>query len=113
MGSRYGSVWDFRVESWDAAGVSQQSVAVEMRGVEIKGSVGDGDWVEIQGHWKPGEVFIVRSLTNLSQNAQVVVDGYGERHPVKTLTKIFIILVGLGIFVVIAFNFRGFWGYFW
>lgn len=101
MGSRYGSVWDFRVDSWDAAGVSQPPVAVEMRGVEIKGSVGDGDWVEIEGQWKPGDVFIVRSLKNISQNARVVVDRYGERPPVRRFIVVLLVVFLIVVLVVV------------
>jgi hypothetical protein len=107
MGSRYGSVWDFRVDGWDAAGVPQQPVAVEMRGVKIKGSVGDGDWVEIEGRWKPGAVFVVRSLKNISQNARVGVDAYGERHPVRTLMKTLVTLLvvgGMGFIFYVLFK---------
>lgn len=88
IGSRYGAVWDFRVDSWNADGVWQLPVAVEMRGFEIKGSVGDGDWVEIEGKWEPGEVFMVRSLKNITQNAQVVVDGYKKHHPIRTVLNV-------------------------
>ena len=76
-------MWNFRVDSSDAAGMPQPPVAVEMRGFEFKGSVGDGDWVEIKGEWKPGEVFSVRSLKNISQNARVAVDGYSEGDAIK------------------------------
>lgn len=77
MGSGWGTVWDFRVDHWDKAGVPEPPVAVEMRGLHIVGSVGDGDWVEITGRWQPGKVLTTRSLLNLTQNALVVSDASG------------------------------------
>ncbi len=75
MGRRYGSIWDFRVDSWDAAGQPQPPVAVEIRALSIEGSIGDGDWVEISGHPSAGRVLKVRRLRNISMNALVVARG--------------------------------------
>jgi hypothetical protein len=103
MGNRYGSVWDFRVDSWDAAGVPQAPVAVEMRGVVFTGSVGDGDWVEIASRWKAGEVLGVRSLQNLSMNARVEVGEDGARkHPIRGLFKAVFLLLVLALFVIVV-----------
>ena len=74
MGQQYGTVWNFRVDSWDTEGRAQPAVAVEMRGFRFTGSVGDGDWVEIRGPWKAGHVLPVSSLRNISQNSIVAVD---------------------------------------
>lgn len=75
MGDSYGSVWTFRVNSFDAAGAPQPPVAVELRGLTITGSIADGDWVEIEGHGRPGELREIRRLRNISLNAPVVAEG--------------------------------------
>lgn len=75
MGNRFGTVWNFRVDSWDRAGKPQPAVAVEMRGLGFIGSVGDGDWVEIAGPWKAGEVMRPPKLRNITMNAPVIPSG--------------------------------------
>lgn len=74
MGQQYGTVWNFRVDSWNVEGRAQPAVAVEMRGFRFTGSVADDDWVEIRGPWKAGDVLPVSSLRNISQNSIVAVD---------------------------------------
>jgi hypothetical protein len=75
MGTQYGSVWNFRVDHWDKNQKLEQPVSVEMRGISFAGSVGDGDWVEIAGDWKPGDILHTTSLRNISQNSTVVAHG--------------------------------------
>jgi hypothetical protein len=77
MGTRYGTVWNFRVDSWDSEGKSQPAVAVEMRGLQFNGSLGEGDWVEITGPWEAGKNFRVARLQNITMNAPVLVDDSG------------------------------------
>lgn len=74
MGQQFGTVWNFRVDSWDWEGRAQPAVGVEMRGFRFTGSVADGDWVEIKGHWKAGDVMPISSLRNISLNSIVAVD---------------------------------------
>jgi hypothetical protein len=75
MGRHYGLVWTFRVDSWDESGVHQPPVTVEMRGHRFTGSIGEGDWVEIPGHWQPGEVVHIQSLRNIGMNCPVAAVG--------------------------------------
>jgi hypothetical protein len=74
MGTQYGTVWNFRVDSWDSEGRSQPAVAVEMRGLQFNGSLGEGDWVEIPGPWEAGKNLRVGRLRNITMNAPVIVD---------------------------------------
>jgi hypothetical protein len=104
MGSRYGSVWNFRVESWDATGAPQPPIAVEMRGLSFSGSVGDGDWVEIPGRWSPGENLHVKSLRNLSMNAPVEAHGEGEAGRFfSPIAKAIVVLLMLALFAFVAY----------
>jgi hypothetical protein len=74
MGTQYGTLWNFRVDSWDREGKPQPAVAVEMRGLQFNGSVGDGDWVDIPGPWEAGENLRINRLRNITMNAPVIVD---------------------------------------
>jgi hypothetical protein len=101
MDGQYGMVWDFRVDSWDRQGRAQPPVAVEMRGLHFTGSVGDGDWIEIESQWKPGEVLPVSSLLNISQNSIVTVSipsrakspGGRARSPVANILLVIVVFV--------------------
>jgi hypothetical protein len=77
MGTAYGSVWDFRVDSRDELGRARPPVAIEMRGIKFIGSVADGDWVEIAAEeiaidWSPGDILHLARLRNLTMNGPVV-----------------------------------------
>jgi hypothetical protein len=101
MGARYGAVWNFRVDHWDRDQKLEQPVAVEMRGITFAGSIGDGDWVEIEGDWKPGDILRVSSLQNISQNATVVAKGAPRSNSVGCL----FLLIGLVVLVVVVYLF--------
>ena len=105
MGNQYGSVWDFRIDHWDSTGAPQQPVSVEMRGVTFHGSIGDGDWVEIPGRWKPGELLRARSVRNVSQNVIVSAEGNQWRAEgcLGGLTRLVVVLVLIGIFVAVTY----------
>jgi hypothetical protein len=66
-------IWNFQVLNWDAMGNVRPPVAVEMRGTKIEGSVGDGDWVEIEGAFTPGQLLRTQYFMNLTMNAPVAV----------------------------------------
>jgi hypothetical protein len=111
MGQSYGSVWNFRVDSWDADGAPQPPVAVEVRGTEIEGSVQDGDWVEIPGPWKAGQTLHPKAFRNLTMNSAVAPSGGGTSHAPRarkalaTSSKIVFGLITLAILTVIGFVF--------
>jgi hypothetical protein len=64
-------IWSFRVERYDASGNRLQPVPVEMKGERFDGSISEGDWVELPGHWKPGEVAHPDQVNNLTTGATV------------------------------------------
>jgi hypothetical protein len=119
MGSQYGSVWNFRVEeSLDAQGRPQPPVAIEMRGLSISGSVADGDWIEIEGHDKPGKLRRVRRLRNISMNAPVVAEGGGASASGKAIVRaggvivravltVVVIVIATGIALSVISSIRG------
>ena len=95
VGKQYGAVWNFRVDSWDPAGKPQPAVAVEMRGLQFSGSLGNGDWVEIPGDWKAGENMRVNQLRNITMNAPVVdtIEAPGRSKGGKRLVAFILVLV--------------------
>ena len=64
-------IWSFRVERYDASGNRLQPVPVEMRGERFDGSISEGDWVELPGEWKPGQVVHPDQVKNLTTGATV------------------------------------------
>ena len=64
-------IWNFRVERYDASGNQMQPVPVEIKGMKFEGAVSEGDWVELPGEWKPGEVASPKKFTNLTTGAMV------------------------------------------
>ena len=64
-------VWSFRVERYDASGNRLQPVPVEMKGERFDGSISEGDWVELPGDWKPGQVVNPSQVKNLTTGATV------------------------------------------
>jgi tetratricopeptide (TPR) repeat protein len=63
-------VWTFRLESWDPSSGPGQIAAVEIRGNEIRGSLADGDWVEITDRPKDGG-FQPKEIINLTTGERV------------------------------------------
>lgn len=56
----------FRVERFDDQGQALAPVPVEMRGLQFRGVLSDGDWVEIEGGFRPGQTLTPRAVQNLT-----------------------------------------------
>lgn len=65
------TIWNFRVERYDDSGNQMQPVPVEIKGMKFEGAVSEGDWVELPGDWKPGEVASPKKFTNLTTGAEI------------------------------------------
>jgi hypothetical protein len=65
------TVWTFRIQRYDAAGNRLQPVPVEMRGMRFKGSIGEGDIVQLPGRWQPGSIACPHRVKNLSTGCTV------------------------------------------
>jgi hypothetical protein len=65
------TVWSFRVDRYDASGNLLQPVPVEVKGEIINGSISDGDWVELPGDWKSGQIAQPEFVKNLTTGATV------------------------------------------
>jgi hypothetical protein len=114
-GTQYGTVWNFRVDSWDREGKPQPAVAVEMRALQFTGSVAEGDWIEISGPWKAGAIMRVSRLQNLTMNAPVtsgVSDGgsTGSRENTgvigiigRIIFSILVVIIVVGILIIFSF----------
>ena len=48
-----------------------QPVPVEMKGLKFEGTISEGDWVELPGQWKPGEVASPKKFVNLTTGAEI------------------------------------------
>lgn len=88
------SVWDFRIERFDAVGNRLPPVPVQMRSSSFAGGINDGDRVEVSGRWAPGETLRPRRLRNLTTGA-LVGSRYGSG-------------VGLVVAIVVAAAFGAF-----
>jgi tetratricopeptide (TPR) repeat protein len=64
-------VWSFRLQGYDADGRPLPLIGVEMRGMEITGTLDNGDWVEIPESARPGEGLRPKKLYNLTSNDMV------------------------------------------
>ena len=103
MGNKYGSVWDFRVDGEDQNG-GPVATAVEMRGIQFSGSIGEGDLVEIAAPWKPGQIVRVKSVRNITQNSTVTASGHpgsGGGGLAAAFGRL-VSLIGLLLFVVVV-----------
>ena len=92
-------VWTFRVERHDTEGRVLQPIPVEMRGLSFRGSINEGDWVEIPGTWKPGVTLQPRRLRNRTTGADVRSKGSAAAQNGVSL----IIFVVFGVLVVFGF----------
>lgn len=103
MGTQYGTVWDFRMDHWNAAGKPAPPVAVELRGFTFLGSIADGDWVEIVGGApRLGEILQRRTVFNLSMNSTVTVDGGDPKKDTRSVKSRAPAAPGLGRRVLAA-----------
>jgi hypothetical protein len=59
-------IWTFRVQTFDEAGNPGRVVGVDMRGHEIRGTLDNGDWVEIAERPKAGEGCRPKQLRNIT-----------------------------------------------
>jgi hypothetical protein len=69
------TVLNFRVDRFDDNGDPLPSLAVEMRGRRFRGNVNDGDWVEVPGSWRLGELNEPRRVRNLTTGTFVQAKG--------------------------------------
>jgi hypothetical protein len=74
-GTRMLIVWDFRIERKDSTGQPMPRVAVEMRGTSFIGSISNGDVVEVNAAFSPGQVVEARQVRNLTSGAMVTAKG--------------------------------------
>lgn len=102
-------VWNFRLERNDAAGVSLNPIAIEMRGTEFNGAVANGDIVEVRGTYKKGKTLRIESLDNLTSQVTVRVRRGGKfSQVVSTLISIVVLIFIIAIFSFVFLGFAGF-----
>jgi hypothetical protein len=73
------TVWTFRVERHDDEGRALPPVPVEIRGLNFKGVVSEGDWVDVGRSWRPGTVLHAKNVRNLTTGDRLHVTGRGPR----------------------------------
>jgi hypothetical protein len=71
VGDKLLTVWSFRLERYDKAGNRLPPVAVQMSGMRFSGSINEGEWVEVAGKWREGQVMRVQEVRNLTTNTVV------------------------------------------
>lgn len=92
----------FRLERHDAAGNRLQPVPVELRGTSFRGSLNDGDWVQVQGRQRGGTIY-ARAVRNLTTGGAVKVS---TRRFVTVLAIILMLAIVVGG-AIVAFSFFG------
>jgi hypothetical protein len=93
-------VLTFRVDRFDEAGRSLQSLPVEMRGRRVRGFISDGDWVELGSHWREGELLQPARVRNLTTSSSVQARG---RHSTVLRLTLFVVFLVVVAFVFIQF----------
>jgi hypothetical protein len=73
------TVWTFRVERHDEEGRALSPVPVEIRGLNFKGNISEGDWVDVGRSWRPGSVLRPKRVHNLTTGDRLRVSGRGPR----------------------------------
>jgi hypothetical protein len=94
------TVWTFRVEVMDATGNVVVRVPIEMRALSLRGAVHDGDTVEIQQAWKPGQTLHPRKLRNVTTQELVTVRDYRS---VALLSCLGFVIAVIAILAVLFF----------
>jgi hypothetical protein len=69
-------VVEFRLIQGGTTGGSQGPLPVEMRGDALRGSLNEGDWVQLPRSWRAGRR--IDRLTNLTTGQQVRMRGHGK-----------------------------------
>jgi hypothetical protein len=85
-------VGTFRVERHDPERGALSPVCIEVRGRSFRGSIVEGDWVEVPGRWQEGKVLHPRRVRNLTTGEQVLIRG----------TPPFLVLMTVLIFSALA-----------
>lgn len=82
----------FRLDRFDDAGRPLPSIAVEMRGIRLKGNINDGEWIEVPEDRKTGELLRPKRVRNLTTSSLVEVSGH--------LLWVFQLLLFLGMIAI-------------
>ena len=91
-------ILSFRLDRFDGDGRPLQSIRVEMRGVSLRGSVSDGETVEVPVASQPGELLKAKRIQNVSTGSPVVATSSRGPQARKGLATILILLA----FLVVA-----------
>jgi hypothetical protein len=101
------TIWNFRVERFDASGNRLTPVPVEMRAEKFYNSISEGDWVEIPGAWREGMLMRPKMVRNLTTQTNVAARtsaltavGLQVGHFFQWLVTLF--FIGLGILILYA-----------
>lgn len=89
-------VLSFRLDRFDDEGRPLQSIRVEMRGVSLRGSVSDGETVEVPGGSRAGQLLKARRIQNVSTGSPVLATSSIWPRVRKGLVVVLILLVFFG-----------------
>lgn len=94
------TIFTFRVECQDEAGVTTAVVPVEMRAVSFRGGISEGDTVEIDESWKPGQTLELRRVSNITTGAW-----FGAKPRRHLMRKLFgLAVIGAGIAAAVEYQ---------
>jgi hypothetical protein len=97
FGRTYFTVWSFRLERTDSAGHPMTPIPVEMRGRRFKGSVNNGDLVDVRHRPPSGKLVQTRRVRNLTLGTDVRTKG--RRHPILQALFVLVFLAGAALWI--------------
>ncbi len=97
MPGRTITVWSFRLERYDKNGNRLSPVPVEMRARRFRGSISDGDWLEMRGRLRFGGTLSATRAWNRTTGARVKGKGVGK------VGCSFLVLAAIFVFLIILF----------
>ncbi len=89
-------VLSFRLDRFDDEGRPLPSIRVEMRGVSLRGSVSDGETVEVPGASRAGQLLKAKRIQNVSTGSQVLATSSIWPKVRKGLVVVLVLLVFFG-----------------
>jgi hypothetical protein len=97
------TLWNFRLERYDASGDRLPPVPVEMRGYSFSGAMSNGDQVSLKGEWRDGTLR-VQEVDNLTTSAQVRARSYRALRTVIIVVFVIFFLVMVGLILSSAIS---------
>jgi hypothetical protein len=94
-------IWDFRLERTDERGQPLPRLSVEMRGSSFRGSIANGDVIEVDAPASPGQLIQPSKVRNVTAGTVVTATGAGFLRASKWIGLV-LLLVFAAVFIFVA-----------